>query len=467
MLTKKNHFQSLIPFLCLLISLIFFSCIYSDIITIKNLNSFLIPIVLTIALSFYIFITNKNIISLGSSMFIYFYSVITLLGFVVFLPIIPNLYYLRSDFYMDFLNYPELNKAISLSCIGLNIFVLSTCIFSNTLENKNLKQTKVLGKGFRLFSPQSNKETKLIGNVALILQLISLLYFIVFIFRNGFGNIYANFHSSAANSGVYGHALIIMAFSVTTVFSIGSKRQIKTAIFLFILSSIIHLSVGNRGEIYYPLLAILAIYHKRGGTFRLKTILVGFFGSLLLISTIRFIRVGGLTSNSFHTLINSFNPISAIGESIGEMGLQISTVTYVLRYLNTGGKFQFGSTILYSFQVFFSRYIPFLPYSNFLSPASIRPIMPIDNLGFTSLGEAYFNFGFIGVVLFLLFLSFYFVYVDFKETNIYFKIFNGMFLVWILTWIRNTSSSMPSYIAWMLFLLIGYYLIINIFQKNR
>lgn len=461
MLNKKIYYQDIFPFLSMILSLVFFFCTYYEIIVLKNINDFFIPVTLTVVLSMYIFIKNKNIISLGSSMFIYFYSMVTLLGVIISFPLFPELVNLRSDLYMDFLNYPELNKAVSLSCIGINTFVILTDIFSNVLRNKNYKKTKIIGGGLASFSTKSTKKTKVLGNTALLLQLFCLLYFLLFFLSSGYGSAYADIHSQASSNGVYGHMLIVMVLSITTIFTVGTKKQMKLGILIFIFLAFIHLSFGNRGEIYYPLLAILAIYHKRGGTFKLRTVLVGLFGSLLLISSIRLIRVDG----NFSTLLDTFSPIKAVGESIGEMGLQISTVTYLLSYLNMGGKYQLGYSVVYSFQNFFSKYLSFLPNVDPLSPAAIRTVMPIDNVGFTNLGEAYFNFGLAGVILFYAVLSFYFVFADFKEQNVYFKIFNGMFLVWVLTWVRNSSSSMPSYMAWMILLLMIYYTVDKISSR--
>ena len=442
MKVKKQDALYIILLLTLIAFLIFFLIKYYSLTKIDSWTSLCFPSFCSIVISFVLLLRNNNIKKLSNTNLYFIYSVLSLFGLVLLLPFFPELRNMRSEYTMSFLNSNLLKKAILISIIGLIVYVLSTIFFVKLKNKKNKLDEQETNNTEMTIENSCNK--KIAGFFTLIL-IISLFYFSYYIIAH-YNYIFNYSIRVTVSNSIFNYFTIIMALSFVLIISFGNKNQIIKGIIIFGLCAIINFLLGNRGEIYYPIFAGIAVYSKRNGKFNKKIVFLGLISSLLLIS---FVRVYRNHDFSINTIANSFSPTTSISESIGEMGFQIAPFTYMLEYLENTKNFQHGKTFVYSIKVFLSRHIPLIrpPVDN--SPESIVGIMPASGFGFTNLGEFYYNFGLIGVILFSVAISKYLV--DFsKIKGKYLTIFNDLFFVEIIALVRNSSSTLPVYFAWCL-----------------
>lgn len=430
------------------------------------------PMLLTTVMCFLTFKTNKKMISLGASTVILIYMVLSVLSLLLLLPIFPEIEHIRNAYSMSFLYYPELIPSICIGSIGIISFTIFSSIFANFKKDDTVNNIKLFGNGISDMEERTEPICDRVALFALIILIISLIYFLFLSLGNTgyFINSYGKRMSATNDNRLYSYFIIIMALSFVMYITTTNKKRIMYGIVVFALISLIQFLLGNRGEVFYPTLAAIAVYRKRGGTFKKKYFYIALCGVLIIIPMIRIVRNIGVLSIDFKSLVSSFNVFSAIAESFGEMGFQIGTITYMLRYLNTGGLLQHGATYVYSFHYFLYNKIPFLPAINLNSPAAIKTIMPTNYFAFTNIGEAYFNFGVIGVILFSGLLSFYLYKTEKKSKKLFLELFNNLMLVEMLAWVRNSSGTLPVYISWSIALIILAYLfssMVKIKSKQR
>lgn len=444
----KFKFKELLSFCGLILLLLYFLMIYFNIIIVNDWHRIYFPILVVVLLSYLHVKNDRFIMKMGANSVVLIYTIFSLLSLLVLLPIFPSIQNIRSSNTMKFLQYKELIPAISISCIGIIVFVIFTSLFSRKANKDNSIAKSIFGNGIKDMNDRNEPIADYVCKFSIFIMLLCLGYFTIFIISNltfvtqGYGNRVFQTNGNA----VYGYMIVVMALSFVMFITTCNKKNIYKGLFVFGLLCILHFMLGNRGEVFYPVLAGIAIYTKRGGTFNKKFVIMGIILSLILISFIRIIRVDGLSIRNISNTFTNFSIIEGIAESFGEMGFQISTITYMLRYLNNGGNLQHGYTIIYSFQNVLSKYIPMIPIPNINSPAAIKTIMPTDYFAFTNVGEAYFNFGIMGVIAFSIILSWYLVKNSKFTGTLFSELLNNMILVEIILWVRNSSATMPAYI---------------------
>ena len=428
-----------------------------------------IPMLLTTIMSFITIKTNKKMVSLNANTVILIYMVISLLSLLLLLPIFPEIENIRSQYSMSFLYYPELVPSICIGCVGIISFTLFSSLISNFNKEDVDKKLSMFGSGINDMEENKNSLYEKISTFSLILLVFTLLYYVYFSITNigFFSSTYGSRLSTTNSDRLYTYSVVIMALSFVMFITTTNRKKMKYGLIVFAMISMIQFLLGNRGEVFYPTLAAIAIYRKRGGTFKRRHLYIGTIGVLIIIPLIRIVRNIGALSFNYKTLIGSFNIFSVIAESFGEMGFQIGTVTYMLRYLNTGGLLQHGATYIYSFHYFLYNKIPFLPAIDLNSPAAIKTIMPVNFFAFTNVGEAYFNFGMIGVILFSFILAFYLCKTSKASKKLGFELFHNMMLVEMLAWVRNSSGTLPVYIAWTIVLIVLAFIFSSLVKTKR
>ena len=391
-LYKMNKI-SLFNLAALVLLLLYFIMIFYKIIIIDNWMSMYIPIILTVVFCYLTFKNNKFILSLGANSMFLIYTIFSLLSLLILLPFFPNIENIRSSASMSFLNYPELIPAICISCIGIILFTFFTSVFS-CQDVTNLERKSIFGKGIADLKDRDNPIADKICNFSIIILLITFGYFLFFSVSNldYFSNGYIYRRAVTNTDSLFSYFIVIMSLSIVMFFTTSSKTKLKYGIVIFALLSLIQLLLGNRGEVFYPILASIAIYRKRGGTFKKRHFYISIFIVLIIIPLIRIVRNIGVMSFDFDSFFKEFSILDSVAESFGEMGFQIGTIVYMLRYLTLGGFFQHGATFVYSFHYFLYTKFSFIPPVDLTSPASVKAIMPTNYFAFTNIGEAYFNF---------------------------------------------------------------------------
>ena len=417
-------------------------------------------ILLGIFFSWDILNSSPKITLLSAPYVAYLYLIFTLFGFIVFYPIFPEIKNIRSATTMAFLSSRFLVKAIAISFIFVLLYSLSCVFFANLLFKKT--SSKVIGKGLSDLAESSKRKHDFALCAIPVLGICVLFFWLYGLMHPSMFHLsYGDRTTDTSSDSIFIHATYVMALSVIIIFATGNKKEIVIGACLFACAAGFHFLIGNRGEIYYPLLACIAVYVKRKGTFKRKTIITGVIFSLLLITLVRTLRSSGSIANSAGAYLLSISPLESIAEAFGEMGFQIGTIVYLLEYLSFGGIFQWGYTYLYSIQNFFSKYLPFIHSVDANSPAAIKTIMPTDYFAFTNVGEVYFNFGILGVIFFGFLFSYFLCKAAQGLRNMWCDLFIDMCIYMCLLLIRNTTASLMVNISWMIVLLI----FCNIFSK--
>ncbi|MHC8970653.1 O-antigen polysaccharide polymerase Wzy [Priestia aryabhattai] len=455
----RINIKNLVSIFIIMLFCIYFMGIYVNVIDINHWEKLQLPIVVFIIYCTYSLIKAPNVLSLGANMMVYIYTVLSLLALVILLPWFPDIINIRSNYTMQFLGYPEMVEAISISCIGIAIFVCSTLLFSKIPIGVN---RRAFGRGIKDLDDKEWYPS------------IAYFSFIVLAFAAGYIILqvvltpqiiisgYSYYNAEVRSDNLFAYAVNLFAFSIVVLVNVGDKKLIKKGLIIFAVASVVLFLMGNRGEVYYPLLAVIAVYTKRGGTVKKKLFFIGIIGSLTIISFIRVFRTVGLSGFKISEVGATFSPVSAIMESLGEMGFQIGPTTYMLRYLNEGGDYRFGGTILYSFSNAYHRFLPVISQPDSASPSAIKTIMPTDYYAFSSIAEAYYNFSIFGIIAFCILIAWILTKNNYRNKNIYIEIGSSMFIVALIQWVRNTSAVLPIYIIYITFIVVGSFIIRNI-----
>ncbi len=421
------------------------------------------PMILLIVFSFDMLTSDDCLITLSASYVVYVYTIFTLFGFVALYPMFPEIENIRSQYTMSFLKYSELSKAVVIASVFVGLYSVFAVIFSH-VNTQNL-HTKVIGNGIKDLDCTSSEKYKSITYISIAILTICTLYFIYYALTHSdiFSMTYEARSVLTNNDSIFVHFTKIMGLAFVMAISTADRKQMLIVLGVFSVCAVFHFLIGNRGEVYYPVFAFIAVYVKRNGTIKRKTLIIGVLVSLLAISAIRAVRGRGNISGGVIDYFMNVSPVTAMAETLGEMGFQIATITYMLRYLGTGGMLMHGSTLLYSMQVFWCKYLPFIPQPDTNSPAAIKTIMPADYFAFTNVGEAYYNFAIVGVVLFAVFLAYFMVLTGKKHENIFVELFFNMLLIVNLSLVRNTTASLMVYLAWIIVLI----LIVRLFSRAK
>lgn len=205
---------------------------------------------------------------------------------------------------------------------------------------------------------------------------------------------------------------------------------IAAALVLFIL-----LLSGFRTSALYPLLVGVVLWHKLIGRIPKPLAIAAVVGVLFLIPIIATLRAAGPYKNVSTDLLKQSTADVSVAESLRTMGQTGDLVAEVIRLVPREDAYRFGSTYLEAML----RTLPnvggnisvsqreSVAQSNFLQASRFSSLPPSDwltyrltpekfgtgeGVGFTSIGEAYLNFGYAGVIIFFSVLGFLLARLD-------------------------------------------------------
>ena len=430
--------------------LLYFLLVGLEVIKIQSWENLYFPVLLTMICTILVFFTDKYVLLGGPNFALYLYTVISLFGLILFLPLFPEVEDIRSSTTMAFLRYTQMNNAIVISCISVIVFTLSTSIFSRMGSERRIRSA-LIGNGIKDIGGKDDIQSYNISIFGLLLLISCLIYILIFVALRPslLAGSYTLYNQVVRHDTVFSYATIGFGFAIIIIFTCGNRKQIYMGISLFSIITLIEFLMGNRGEVLYPWLVCFAVYIKRQGTFKRRTMLLGIIGIvflLLMINVIRETRTGIGLNEALETGL-----ILGIVEAFAEMGYQIGTIVYTLSYLQNGGEFMFGSTYIYSIQHYIAKFLPFIIKPIEDAPQRITTIMPLNYIGYTNVGEAYLNFGIFGCVIMMIALALLLIWLGrFKGTgrDVYREVFWNIVLFILISQVRNTSITVPIYLTW-------------------
>lgn len=176
------------------------------------------------------------------------------------------------------------------------------------------------------------------------------------------------------------------------IIATGSKRKIAVATMVYIPIVALQFLSGNRGEVMYGVLIIIAILSlKYKNAINVRRIIIFIVLSIIILPTIASVREGGTFSfNGFSSQLSAF---------LSELGFQIVPTTYTVDYIDNTHNYQFGATYLYDIVLRLAGILGCDTTSMRLSMAKVDNMLPDFGygLGYSQVAESYYNFGLIGI----------------------------------------------------------------------
>lgn len=275
-----------------------------------------------------------------------------------------------------------LPAAINVTGIGIIFFTLGALITPSSSAH-------LLKSNISLDNRKNSLPRNPFYVTGLTLILVYFLYLLASIISGKivpFGS-YSDYREATGQSHTF--LTLLFEFGICFVFATGTKTQIKRTLPVIIACAVILLSVGTRGQLFYPTLMAIALLYIRGQKLSVTAIFLLAFVMFIIFPAVRQLRAGGITSFGLLDLgFSFFYPFL-------EAGVILRPLTVTYSWIASGEAFALGRTY-------------WIPVHNILAylPGIDRP--PLDGTryfltqrtptqGYSTLAEAYFNFGYIGV----------------------------------------------------------------------
>lgn len=327
----------------------------------------------------------------GQSLALLIYLILTQFGTCIVVYAIPVAQIVSRGYYnTDWIyssNYP---LAVQLGIIATIFYTFSVVWFGRRQDKKFNVDIQ-----FQKNLKTQVKSNSLIVYIGIFLICLVLLYTIIMAAIgeiNLFGS-YGQFLTfSQKNYATWGMMLILYATGFIFVVASGNKKQIKVAIILFSLMAFILLVTGNKGEVFYAVLAALGVYLTRQQKINTKLIVFIAVAFFIIIPSVSSLRVEGVLYS-----------LKSIGVSLPdpfiEIGGQIRLSVFVLDELQAQSReYLYGFSYYNPIVNIINRIIPLVPRLEL--PASFNFDTNFANMGFSQVTESYANFGLLGVMMF-------------------------------------------------------------------
>lgn len=311
-------------------------------------------------------------------------------------------------------------------------FILFFCVCSvvmNMFSNKNIENDD-------LININNYGDVKWVKIGAILINIFT----VYFIFQVLVGNlkifgVYQEFHSSLNYLEFYSTGIFFYAIGITLILSnINSIMKNKLYIFIMLIPATLLIITGNRGEIFFPMLAGLGVLITRGLKLNIKIVMSIVFIIFLLIPLVKEIR-------NLDSISTSEIEISILDPFV-EIGYTLRPLVYTVEWVENGEELLWGESFLVPFQRGVSNFVPFMdPIEYEGKPYSFRDRLP--TMGYSIVAESYYNFGFIGLILIPLLITFFLSKVGDNSNKFLNLTFATGVCAILINNIRNAFSFVP------------------------
>lgn len=263
------------------------------------------------------FWTNCKLSMIGMTSVIMLYTILTQFGLVVIYYILGETYLQNYTSYtLRFLKSEQLSEAILLGTIAIITYAIAA--------NVELTQKRI-ALPFSRNVAENLSDNKGIVNIGYAFLIIVFLFYCFYLAIGAFtvGGSYSEFRDNViSTSNIYAYILMLYSMGIVFVIAAGDKKQIKIGIILYCLSAFILLMTGNKGEVFYSVLACIGVAKYRDFKVDKKII--------LLMCAIVFVIIPFVTANRETGISNSINNVSLnFTDAFTEMGMQIDRKSVV------------------------------------------------------------------------------------------------------------------------------------------
>ncbi len=404
----------------------------------------------------YVFLLSKPSYRFGFHFIIITYTILCQFGYLFANKWNSNAAQIRSVASLAYQYMPEYVLALEISWLFIAILAFSvrfnnfryifkgesTRCVNNLMEDKNALEPEADGA--------FEKASFIVGMILLIIGLVLLLF--TYIITRGMPYSERSPYLKSTYDW-YGHVIVILSYAYIVILANCNKSKWKTALIPYAAVIIVHLLMGNRGEVLYTLITCLAVYNMKYKKVNLKLIIIGGTALVMLIPLVRDFR----QELSLATYTSSLT--SNLVETFSEIGFQIAPFTYTIQIVNLGTPYRLGATYIYGIVDFIFRKIPFVGALPTESINNIKYMMPKKGMGFSTVAESFYNFGIIGGGIFIfiigiLIFKLEMIYTKSGESK-YKKTFAALFVVEMMNLTRNSSGTLMLYITYILLILLS------------
>lgn len=275
-----------------------------------------------------------------------------------------NLYFLSSTNYY---------RAIVLSMLAFLFYPIGCAIGVKSQKDETITTTEA--------SLQRN-----ITYVGLVFLALAALFF-VFMLATGIISIgmdYSLFREVAYDNEYYSWIILIYSIGLCWSISCGNEKQQKIAWGFFSFSAAIFFLTGNKGEVLYALLTVIAVMRYKGLKISFKLILALAFIAFILIPIVTSSRhQGGIFENLGDVALN-------FSGFFTELGMQLRCTVMILDDFAKGAR-----DFIYGYS-YYGPIVNHIPGLHMADPRSFDFKDAFATMGFNQVAEGYANFGLIG-----------------------------------------------------------------------
>lgn len=324
--------------------------------------------------------------------------------------------------YSDLLPY-----AIALAGIGVGVFVFVAIILSS-----------LFGRAVPTSLGLDERGDRGLYMVGMLLLIGGALYMVsgIAVGILPIGVTYEAFKAATLELSGYAYVLFALTSGLTMVAATGNRRELSIGILWFLVSGVILLATGNRGEVLYPVAAAVAVVTRRGYRPNLGAVFTFFVTLFFIVPFIRDIRNDPPSAVSGAMLRLQFT------EPIVEIGFQLRTVVATLNWTFGGEQFANGGTYMLPILRGASRIFPFIE-TPALQGNQMYIAGRLPTQGYSVIAEAYFNFGLLGILIVPAIIAAILVLLGERSTNSRSLAFAGAISGILITNVRNSFLFVP------------------------
>jgi hypothetical protein len=199
------------------------------------------------------------------------------------------------------------------------------------------------------------------------------------------------------------------------------------------------LMTGNRGEVFFPLLTYLAILPKKGIRLPRTLLIAGVIATLVFIPVINQVRSVGLGS------IGNAQVQASWQDPFIEMGYAVRTIVVTYAYVDSGAlDFVHGGSYWLPVERQLALVLPFFFERGDVSSDVRNTKIFTPTMGYSPVAEGYYNFGFLGSILFFTLIGFLLGMLDKKSARSHYLLaFCVLILFLLIENVRNSFISIP------------------------
>ena len=397
--------------------------------------------IFSVIVTVFIFATFKaahgNVLSFGFVFIVY--NILMHFGFGIIHFLVSDMYAkeLYSRWILSFLRSDNYSLAIIISALAFESFTIAWLVGQTRRppsEPNEIAENRYV----------EEREKSACYTVGMVMLVGTLFYFIYLflIGRISFPMTYMDYRSSVVEGNpLYAWLMVFYPTGLLFVVAVSKGEKRAWGIALFTITAIILLATGNKGEVFYAVLAALGVlgYQKK----KLSTSLV------LLIFAIMFIIIPVVTTTRSSGVTEGFSlQFASITDPFLEIGMQIRCLVFSLDHVDVGE---------YSFMYGYSYLRPICRVLGYIIiPFRYLPEIPIDltssksffsGFGFTQVAEGYLNFGIVGAMLVFAIIGFWLGRLEFKKMSPAKLCVVGSDLTILINASRNVFVFVPGQVA--------------------